>query len=169
MFSLEKILLHSREIRSKFVGISYEFRVASIFTHIHSREIRPKFARILYESCTNLVRISCEFRADSTRFPRNLVGWARGMVEICDKCLLHSTGLVPNTMPRPKEPFHLSADRRQRRRLQEPQQVVTKELAAPCTVKYLPDTGKMVLTPETRVVVAVQPEPTMEERSIMAV
>ena len=64
------------------------------------------------------------------------------MVETCDKCLPYSTGLVPNTMPRPKEPFHLVADRIQRRRLQERQHVVTKELAAPYTVKYLPDPGK---------------------------
>ena len=72
-------------------------------------------------------------------------------------------------MPWPKEPFHLVADRTQRWRLQELQQVVTKELAAPYTVKHLPDTGQIVLTPRTRVVVAVQPEPTMEERLIMAV
>ena len=70
-------------------------------------------------------------------------------------------------MPRPKEPFHLLVDRTQRRRLQELQQVVTKELAAPYTVKYLPDTGQIVLTPKTRVVVAVQLEPTMEDRLIM--
>ena len=37
----------------------------------------------------------------------------------CDKCLPHSTGLVPHMMPRPKEPFHLLAGRTQRRRLQE--------------------------------------------------
>ena len=59
--------------------------------------------------------------------------------------------------------------RTQRRRLQELQQVVIKELAAPYTVKYLPDTGQIVLSPERRVVVTVQPEPTMEERLIMAV
>ena len=91
------------------------------------------------------------------------------MVETCDKCLPHSTGLVPNTMPRPKKPFHLLADRTQRRRLQELQHVVTKELAAPYTVKYLPDTGQIVLTPQARVVVAVQPESTMEERFFTAV
>ena len=84
------------------------------------------------------------------------------MVETYDKNLPNSTGFVSNTMPRPKEPFHLVADRTRRRRLQELQQVVTKELAAPYTVKYLPDTGQIVLTPETRVVVAVPPEPTME-------
>ena len=72
-------------------------------------------------------------------------------------------------MPRPKEPFHLVADRTRRRRLQELQEVVTKELAAPYTVKYLPDTGQIVLTPETRIVAIVQPEPTQEERLIMAV
>ena len=70
---------------------------------------------------------------------------------------------------RPKEPFHLVADRTRRRRLQELQQVVTKELAAPYTVKYLPDTGQIVLTPETRVVRAVPPEHTLEERLILAV
>ena len=70
-------------------------------------------------------------------------------------------------MPRPKEPFHLLADRTRRRRLQELQEVVTKELAAPYTVKYLP--WQTVLTPETRIVATVQPEPTQEERLIMAV
>ena len=72
-------------------------------------------------------------------------------------------------MPRPKEPFHLVADRTRRRRVQELQEVVSKELAAPYTVKYLPDTGQPVLTPETRIVATVQPEPTQEERLIMAV
>ena len=91
------------------------------------------------------------------------------MVETCNKNLTHSTGFVPNTMPRPKAPFHGVADRTQRRRLQELQQIVSKELAAPYTVKYLPDTGQIVLTPQTRVVVALQPEPTMEERLSMAV
>ena len=91
------------------------------------------------------------------------------MVETFDKNLPHSTGFVRNTMPRPKEPFHLVADRTGRRHLQELQQVVTKELAAPYTVKYLPDTGQIVLNPKTRVVVAVLPEPTVEERLIMAV
>ena len=79
------------------------------------------------------------------------------MVETCDENVPNSTGFVQNTMPRPKEPFHLVADRTQRRRLQELQQVVTKGLAAPYTVKYLPDTGQIVLTPEARVVVAVPP------------
>ena len=72
-------------------------------------------------------------------------------------------------LPRPKESFPLVADRTQQRRLQELQQVVSKELAAPHTVKYLPDTGQIVLTPETRVVVAVHPEPSMEERLSIAV
>ena len=131
MFSSEKILLHSRDIRTKFVRISCEFHNASIVTHIHSREIRTKFVRNWYEFCSNF-----------TRFPRNLVAWGRGMVETCDKCLLHFTGLVPNTMPRPKEPFHLLADRTQRRRLQELLQVVSKELAAPYTVNFCPTPGK---------------------------
>ena len=61
------------------------------------------------------------------------------------------------------------AGRTRRRRLQELQQVVIQELAAPYTVKYLPDTGQIVLTSETRVVVTVQPEPTMKKRLIMAV
>ena len=91
------------------------------------------------------------------------------MVETCHRNLPNSTCFVPNTMPRPKEPFHLVADRTRRRRLQDLQPVVTKELAAPYTIKYPPDTGQIVLTPETRVVVAVPPEPTMEGRSIMAV
>ena len=72
-------------------------------------------------------------------------------------------------MPRARGPFHLLAGRTQRGRLQDLQQVVTKDLAAPYTVKYLPDTGQIVLTPERRGVVTVQPEPTMEERLIMAV
>ena len=72
-------------------------------------------------------------------------------------------------MPWPKEPFHLLADRTRRRRLQELQEVVTKELAAPYTVKYLPDRGQLVLTPETRIVATVQPEIPQEERLIMAV
>ena len=105
-----------------------------------------------------------QLRANYTRFPENLVARGRGMVETCDKCLPHSTSIVPNTMPRHKEPFHLLAGRTQRRRLQELQQVVTKELAAPYTVKYLPDTGQMVLAPETRAVMTVQLEPTMEEK-----
>ena len=97
-----------------------------------------------------------------------------GVVETSDKNLPISTGFVPNTMPRgdgarAEEPFHLVADRTRRRRLEELQQVVTKELAAPYTVKYRPDTGQIVLTPETRVEVAVPAEPTMEERLIMAV
>ena len=97
-----------------------------------------------------------------------------GMVETSDTILPISTGFVPDTMPRgdgarPKEPFHLVADRTRRRHPQDLQQVVTKELAAPYTVKYLPDIGQIVLTPETRVVLAVPREPTMEERLIMAV
>ena len=91
-----------------------------------------------------------------------------GRVETSDKNVPNSTGFVPNTMPRPKEPFDLVADHTRRRRLQELQQVVTKELAAPYTIKYLPDTGQIVLTQGTRVVVPVPPEPTMEERLIMA-
>ena len=110
-----------------------------------------------------------QLHANHSRDPQNLVVSGRGMVETCDKCLPHSTGLVPHTVPRPKEPFHLLADHIQRRRLQELQQVVTKELAAPYTVKHLPDTGQIVLTPERRVVATVQPKPTMEERLIIAV
>ena len=96
-----------------------------------------------------------------------------GMVETSNTILPITTGFVPDTMARgdgarPKEPFHLLADRTRRRRRQDLRQVVAKELAAPYTVKYLPDTGKIVLTPETRVVRAVPPEPTME-RLIMAV
>ena len=97
-----------------------------------------------------------------------------GMVETSDTNGPNSTGFVPDTIPRPKEPFHLVADCTRRRRLQEQrlqelQQVVTNELAAPYTVKYLPDSGQIVLAPETRVVVAVPLEPTMEERLIMAI
>ena len=96
-----------------------------------------------------------------------------GMVKTSDTILPICTGFVPDTMGRgntaqPKERFHLVANRRRRRRLQYLQQIVTKELAAPYTVKYLPDSGQIVLTAETRVVRAVQPEPTMEARLIMA-
>ena len=128
-----------------------------------------KFARNSYELRTKFVRISLNFfqlHANHTRVPQNLVVWGRGMVETCDKCLPPSIGLVPHTMPRPREPFHLLVGRTQRRRLQELEQVVTKELAAPYTVKYVPDTGPLVLTPEARVVVTLN---LMEERLIMAV
>ena len=69
----------------------------------------------------------------------------------------------------PKEPFHLVADRTRRRCLQDLQQVVSRKPAAPYTVKYLPDTGQIVLTPETTVTRTVQLEPSMGERLIMAV
>ena len=70
---------------------------------------------------------------------------------------------------RPKERFHLVLDRTRRRSLQDLEQVVTKELAAPYTVQYVPSTPQIVLTPDTRVVRAVQPEPSMEETLIMVV
>ena len=97
-----------------------------------------------------------------------------GMIETSDKILPNSIWFVPNTMlrgdgARPKDPFHLAGDRTRRRGPQDLQQVVTKELAAPYTVKYLHDTGQIVLNPETRVVLAVPHEPTMEKRLIMAV
>ena len=148
-------------MRTNFVRISH---CLNIHTHSftgNSHEIRTNFVRI----SVNIVQL----RANYTRFPQNLVAWGRGMVETCDKCLPHSTGLVPHTMPWPKEQFHLLAGRTQWRRLEELWQIVTEELAAPYTVKYLPDTGQIVLTPETRVLVTVQPEPTLEERLIMAV
>ena len=96
-----------------------------------------------------------------------------GMVETSKQILPIPRGFVQDTMPRgdgarAKEPFHLVADRTPRRRLQDLQQVVTKELAAPYTVKYLPEIGQIVLTPETRVILALPLEPTMEERFIMA-
>ena len=69
----------------------------------------------------------------------------------------------------PKEPFHLVADRKPRRRLQDLRQVLSKELAQPDTVKYLPDAGQIVVTPVTRVSPTVQLETIMEERLIMAV
>ena len=37
--------------------ISYEFQIASIFTHIHSRKIRTKFVRISREFRTEFLRI----------------------------------------------------------------------------------------------------------------
>ena len=69
----------------------------------------------------------------------------------------------------PKEPFHLVADRTRLRRLQGLKQNVSREFAAPYTIKCLPDTGQMVLTPETRVTRSVQREPSMEQRLTMAV
>ena len=62
------------------------------------------------------------------------------------KILPISTGFPPHTMgrgdgARPKEVFHLVTDRSRWRRLQDLLQVVSNELAAPYTVKYLPDTG----------------------------
>ena len=104
----------------------------------------------------------------------NLVTLCLGTVQSYDTILPISTGFLPHTMgrgdgARPMEPFHLVADCTQRRRLQDLQQVVSRELAAPYTVKYLPDTGHIVLTLETRVVRPVQPEPGMEEGLIMAV
>ena len=97
-----------------------------------------------------------------------------GMVGTSDTILPISTGFVPDTMPRgdgarPKDPFHLVAHCTRHWRLQDLHQVVTKELATPYTVKYLPDTGQIVLTPETTVARAVPHEPTMEERLIVAV
>ena len=53
--------------------------------------------------------------------------------------------------------------------LQDLQQVLRRELVAPYTVKYLPDTGQIVLTPEIRVTRTVQPERSMDTRSIIAV
>ena len=46
------------EIRTKFVRISYECHIASIFTHIHSREIRTKFVPISYEFHVNFVQFA---------------------------------------------------------------------------------------------------------------
>ena len=117
-----------------------------------------------------------KFVQNSYEFHANLsvVTLCMGMVESNDTILPISTGFVPDTMgrgdgARPREPFHLVADRMRRRRLQDLRQVVTKELAAPYTVKYLPDTGQVMLTPETRIVQAVQLEPSMEQRLVMAV
>ena len=128
--------------------------------------ILKKFAQFHVKS----VRIPYKPHVNLTEF-RHLV---HGLVETSDKVLPISTEFVPHTMPpgdgaRAKEQFHLAADRTQRRRLQDLQQVVIKELTAPYTVKYLLDTGQIVLTPRTRVTPAVSPEPTMEERLIMAV
>ena len=71
--------------------------------------------------------------------------------------------------PSRKEPFHLVSDRTRRRHLQDLQQVVSRELSAPYTVKYPPYTGEIVLTLEARVTRTVQRKPNMEERLIMAV
>ena len=68
-----------------------------------------------------------------------------------------------------KEPFHLVGGCTPRRPLQDLQQVGRRELAAPYTVKYLPDTGQIVLTPEITVPRTMQPERSMDKRFIMAV
>ena len=83
-----------------------------------------------------------------------------GMVESYDTILPICRGSVTYTRrrgdgARPKEPFHLVDYRTRRMRLQDLKQVVTKELAAPYTAKYLPHNGQIVLGPETRVVWAV--------------
>ena len=70
---------------------------------------------------------------------------------------------------RPRQFFHLLSDRWKRRRIQDLQQVVSKELAAPYNAKYLPDTAQKVLSLETRVTLIVDPDPSMEERLVMAV
>ena len=58
------------------------------------------------------------------------------VVEFYDTIRPISTGFVPHTMvradgARPKERFHLVADRTRRRRLRDLQRVATKELVAP--------------------------------------
>ena len=90
------------------------------------------------------------------------------------KALPISTGFPPHTMGRgngaqPKEPLHLVAHGTRLRCLQDLRQIVSRELAAPYAVNYLPDTGQIVLTPETRVTQTVRPEPSIEEALIMAV
>ena len=97
-----------------------------------------------------------------------------GTVQSYSTILPISTRFTPRTIgrgdgARPKEPFHLVADRTQRMRLQDLHQVVSRELGAPYTIKYVPDTGQIVLTPETRVTHTVQPQPNMDESLIMAV
>ena len=70
---------------------------------------------------------------------------------------------------RPKEALHSLCDHSKSRRIQDPQQIVSNELAPPYTAAYLSDTGQIVLTPETRVTRTVDPNPRMEERLVMAV
>ena len=50
---LDEIHRISSEIRTKFVPMSYEFHIASIFTEIYSREIGTKFEQNSYEFGTN--------------------------------------------------------------------------------------------------------------------
>ena len=124
----------------------------------------------LYEIRTKFVPISYEFGTYVTEFS-HLVHWDRRVLR---KTLPISTGFPPHTMgrgdgARPKEPSHLVFDRRRRRRLQDLKEVVSKELAAPYTAKYLPDTGQIVLASETTATRTGQPEPSMEETWIMAV
>ena len=149
-------------IRTKFVRNLYEFRTnfteTSVFTHLPHTFARTKFIRISYELSMNLTEFSHLVHRDC---------------RVLRKILPNSTGFPPHTMPCgdgvwPKEPLHLVADRTRRRRLQDLQKV-SRGLTAPHSVTHLPDTGQIVLTPETRVTRGVQPEPNMEERLIMAV
>ena len=140
-------------------------------------QIRTKFGQNLWQltfKCSTksgeIMQISCEFRANLTEFSHLVHRGCR----VLRKTRPISTRTSPHAMgrcdgARPKDPFHLVADRTRRRRLQDLQQVVSRELAAPYTVKYLPDTGQIVLIAETRVTQTVQSEPSMQERLIMAV
>ena len=60
-----KFVRNSYEICTNFVRISCEFHIFRIFTQFYSREIRTKFARISYEFRTNLCefpQIACELQ-----------------------------------------------------------------------------------------------------------
>ena len=50
---LDEMNRNSYETRTNLVRSSYEFHIASTFTQIHSREMRTKFVRIWYEFRTN--------------------------------------------------------------------------------------------------------------------
>ena len=160
------------------------FHAKKVQIRSDSHEIHTNFVRNSWQptlkcsgkSCefvTNsheLLRISCEFHMNLTEISHLVHRDHR----VLRKTLPVSIGFPPHTMgrgdeARPQKPFHLVGDCTRRRRLQDLQQVVSRELEAPFTVKYLPDTWQIVLTPERRVTRTVQPGPGMEERMIMAV
>ena len=70
MFSSQKFLLDSREIRTKFVRISYEFRANFRMPQYSHKLIHMKFVQILFE-----------FQVNFTTTPRNLVTWGMAMYD----------------------------------------------------------------------------------------
>ena len=121
--------------------------------------MRTNFVATDYEVFIHTMEKFGEFVPNSYEFRLNLTEFSH--LVHCDRRVLRKTlpisiGCPPHTMgrgdeARPGETFHLVADHSLRRRLQDLQQIVSRELAASYTVKYLPNTGQTVLTSETRV------------------